>query len=113
MLPKSPKRKQKVVHVGDREVALAQQGQLDHGIVVAPLPPNRERDRHNGDREKSRDKMALQPVVALATIQHDFKAGESDRDQADPDVVDPKLASALRGLPFLGEFDRIVNQPAR
>ena len=93
-----PECEQEVEDVGEREVALAQQGEFDHRIVVAPFPPDRDRDRDHGDREKSRDEVAFEPVVALAAIEHDFEAREADRDQRDADIVDPQLAAASRLL---------------
>ena len=62
---------------------------------------------------KARDEMAIEPVVALAAIEHDFEAGEADRDERDTDTVDPQLAAAPRLTPFLGELRRVLNQPAR
>ena len=57
--------------------------------------------------------MAAQPIVALTAVQDDFQAGEPDRDENDPDIVDAQLAPAPSLSPFRHEPRRIVNQPAR
>jgi hypothetical protein len=58
-------------------------------------------------------KRAAKPVVALASVEHHFKAGKSNRYQHDTDAVDAKLTASPRLAPFLGKFRRIVNQAAR
>src|ERR1700730_2493033 len=57
--------------------------------------------------------MAFQPVVALAAIENDLEAGNPNRNQDDPYVVDPQTATATSLDAFRGEFNRIVDQPAR
>src|SRR5580704_4716948 len=104
---------QKIVQIGDREVAFAQQCQLDHRIVMAPFPPNRDRNSHKSNSQKGRDEMTFQPVVALTPVQHHLEKGKSDRDQADSHVVNPKTAATPSLFPFFGKFDRIMDQPAR
>jgi len=79
---------------------------------VTPFPPDRKGYRDYRDYEKSRDKAAAEPVVALAPIEHDLEAGKSDRYQHDTNVVDPELPAAPCLAAFLGEFGRIVNESA-
>ncbi len=57
--------------------------------------------------------MAAEPVVALSPVQHNFETRESNRDEQDAYVIDSKLSAAPGFAPFLAEFNRVVNHPAR
>src|SRR6201982_915413 len=55
--------------------------------------------------------MANNPSEPLATIDHDFKAGEAERDQQNSQVINLQTSCLACGLHFLLELWRIGQQP--
>src|SRR5260370_41440471 len=85
---------------------------LREGVGMPPLPDACENQRKNGDCEKSDDKVALEPVFPLAFVKDDFQRAESQRDQADSNVINSQLAALAGRLDLLNKLWRIRDPPA-
>src|SRR5260370_37898462 len=79
---------------------------------MSPLPDAGENQRKNGDCEKCDDKVALEPVFPLSFVENDFQRAESQRDQADSNVINAQLAATAGRLDLLNKLWRIRDQPA-
>src|SRR5260370_41806960 len=79
---------------------------------MPPLPDAGENQRKNGDCEKCDDKVALEPVFPLSFVENDFQRAESQRDQADSNVIISQLAALAGRLDLLNKLWRIRYQPA-
>src|SRR5260370_15644972 len=79
---------------------------------MPPLPDAGENQRKNGDCEKCDDKVALEPVFPLSFVENDFQRAESQRDQADSNVINAQLAATAGPLDLLNKLWRIIDQPA-
>ncbi len=86
--------------VRDGEISFFEQRQFHHGVGITQLPNHRRNQRHDRDRKKYENEVALEPVFAFAAIQHHFQAGEADRHQRDPDVIDAELSGLPRLFPL-------------
>src|SRR5713101_376400 len=68
---------QEIIKIGDGEVSVREQANLDNRVGVAPLPEDCCNQSHNRDREEKDNEIALEPVQGLAAIEDHFQASES------------------------------------
>src|SRR6202034_1811924 len=93
-----------------RELASAQEPDIDDRIVVRELPGDEEYESAGGNRGECDDIGRMEPVFDLAAIEHDFQTAERDRDQHKPLPIDPEPAGqALAALAL--EHIRFDHQP--
>src|SRR6266700_5358121 len=69
--------------------------------------------RRYSEAEEENDEGALQPILALAFVEHDLQRPESNRDKSDADVIDGEPAIPVRGLYLFHKLWRIGNQLTR
>src|SRR5579862_268276 len=62
--------------------------EIDHGIVVGPLPINCKEQRQRADGGEDQDEVRLEPIVALSFVENDLQRSETDRHQTKAYVVD-------------------------
>src|SRR6266700_4162034 len=105
------KPKEKVVSVGKGKVALPEQPQFNYRVLLAQFPNHRHHQSDDRNGKECHDEVALKPVQPLAAIEHDFKAGEAERDQQNSQVVNLQSSCLACSLYFLLEFWRIRQQP--
>ena len=74
--------------IGRGEVSVFEQMQIYDGIFMPPLPDGHEHKRRYADQCQSDDEIRLEPVIALAFIEHNLQSAEAERDQAQADIVD-------------------------
>src|SRR6266436_5654675 len=105
------KSKEEVESVGKGKVAFSEQPQFNYRVLLAQFPDHCHDQSNDCDGEECHDEIALKPVQPLATIEHDFKAGEAERDQQNSQVVNLQSSCLSCGLHFLLELWRIRQQP--
>ena len=87
------------------ELALEQQPQIDHWILMGQFPRNKEQQRAAGNQRANDDEARSPPVVDLTAVEHEFERTEDERNQHNSDPVDleparqPLAALAARALP--------------
>src|SRR5260370_26779774 len=94
------------------EIVLLKNLRLQQRGARLSRPDACENQRKNGGCEKRYDKVALEPVFPLAFVKDDFQRAESQRDQADSNVINSQLAALAGRLDLLNKLWRIRDQPA-
>ena len=98
--------------VGDCEGALPEQVQVDNGVLVAPFPPHHKQQRRRRDHKEPSNKVGLEPVIALALVQHHLQASQPQGNKAQADVIDPGLAE-FAAVQIRGVLDEAGSQQQR
>ena len=80
------------------ELAACQDAEVDHRLLRRELAPQQQHERDGRDDGERRHESRVEPIIALATLQHPLQRADAEREQQNALVVDGLGAFLVLGV---------------
>src|SRR6516165_4588613 len=89
---------------------MSEQPDFHDRVLPREFPRQEQQKRNSGDRREENDEIRVEPIFTLTFIKNNFQTAKRERDENEPDPVDPQsVPQELSALAF--ENFRFCDQP--